>query len=73
MRDRVQRDPNPRRWPMQMPSRTQLALLTGAPVPPVYGLAALLVTSITVTRPAQSALLPSLARTSDELASANVA
>jgi Cyclic nucleotide-binding domain len=52
---------------------TALALLTAAPVPLVYGLAALATTSITVTRPAQSALLPSLARTSDELASANLA
>ena len=52
---------------------TGLALLAAAPVPLVYGLAALAATSITLTRPAQGALLPSLARTSDELAAANVA
>lgn len=50
-----------------------IALAAGAPGWLVYVAAALANTSITLTRPIQGALLPSLARTPSELTTANVA
>lgn len=50
---------------------TAAAMLAGLPVLIVYLAAAVAATSIVVTRPTQSALLPSLARTPDELTAAN--
>jgi MFS family permease len=49
------------------------SLLAHAPLPLVYGLAAAANVAITLTRPVQAAILPSLSRTAAELTAANVA
>ncbi|MEP6468336.1 MAG: MFS transporter [Chloroflexota bacterium] len=51
---------------------TAVALLLQAPSPLVYLAAASAATSITLTRPVQAAILPSLSRTPSELTAANV-
>ena len=52
-------------------SVTAVAMAVDAPVVIVYGAAAAGATSLTITRPTQGALLPSVARTPEELTAAN--
>ena len=51
---------------------TAVAILTDAPVPFVYAGAVVATIAVTITRPAQAVIVPSLARSAEELTATNV-
>jgi hypothetical protein len=51
---------------------TAAVLLAGAPAPAAYACAALAASAVTITRPTQAVLVPSLVRSIDELTATNV-
>jgi MFS family permease len=51
---------------------TAVAIVAGAPVELIYSGAVIASTAVTITRPAQAVIVPSLARTAEELTATNV-